>query len=92
MVGDLGAGLISELIHNNGLPVYAVSTSWNVHNNFDINSLTILNSYKLKGSHSFFKQSFEKINPSFVSGVISEKGTHPCSVFFDVVKKDRKKS
>lgn len=92
MIAELGVELISEIFYNKGLPVYAVSTSWKVHDDLGLNDLKHVALQKRKGSHSFFKQSFEQINPSFVSGVISEKGTHSCSVFVDFVNKERKNS
>lgn len=89
-IGEVGTELIAELAFKEGIPVYAVSSSWNFHKEIETKELKHIAKQKLKGSHSFFDESFEKINPSFFSGIISEKGTHNHSVFVDIVMKDRK--
>ena len=90
LIGELGVELIAELAHSKGLPVYAVSSSWNVHNKIEVEDLKHISSQKLKGTHSFSGHYFEKITPSFVSGIISEKGVHSHPVFIDIVNRERK--
>lgn len=87
---ETGTELLAELAHNQGIPVYAITSSWNVHKEIEMSDLSHIEKQKPKGSHSFFNGLFEKVNPSFFSGIISERGTHSHSVFVDVVLKDRR--
>ncbi len=78
IITEMGGELFAELAFQRNVPVFAVASSFQFHKIIDLNIL------KKSVNSSPFKQVFEKINPSLISGVISEKGVHEHSVFIDM--------
>lgn len=90
VVCDVGSELLAELASKYMVPFYVVSSSWDFYEKVDVVGLEMLKTHKTKGTHSFFKQGFELVEPSLVSGVISERGITSHSYFVDGVRRDRK--
>lgn len=90
VVCDVGSELLAELASKYNVPFYVVSSSWDFYEKVDVVGLEMLKVHKTKGTHSLFRQSFELVEPSLVSGLISEKGITSHYSFVDGVRRDRK--
>lgn len=80
VVSAMGGELFAELAAKRGVPVFAVAFSYMFHHDVNMNSL--------RGNMQVFgaKHVFEKVQPSLITGIISEKGVHSHAVFVDVVR------
>lgn len=87
IISEMGSELIAEQAHKKNIPVYAVSSTWNFHKNFEILSLNTIKKNYLEGTHSFFEHKFEQISPSLISGIISEKGNYNHDAFIHLIEK-----
>ena len=81
VVTEMGGELFSELAVQRGIPVFAVASSFQFHNSIDVRVLRNSNSAVC------FRHVFEKVNPSLITGIISEKGVHEPSVFVSIMQK-----
>ena len=89
VINKVGSGMISELAHDRGIPVYIVADSWKYsHKNVKIEQRQFKEVWNPKKNKIHIKNpAFESVEINNVSGIISELGFMSYKKFLSIVSK-----
>lgn len=91
IIAPIGSELLAGTAQQYNIPVFAITHSWHYHHYLDINELEKTKQYNHKTSNSFYHHSFEQINPSLITSIISDKGIYPPHILTEIMNQERKR-